>query len=134
MDPIYYTAGLLIQSGILVLIRAILAITFFNEARIKFKDIKKFAKNDSLPVPVAYFIAIAEFCAALSMLTGVLTGWAALGLMLLMLSTICLHIFKWRSPYWASKGGWEYDLLLLTLAAVIFVFGTGPFVLFNGIF
>jgi putative oxidoreductase len=49
--------------------------------------------------------------------------------MLLMLSTISLHILKWHSPYPASKGGWEYDLMLLTLASVLLVYGAGSFTL-----
>ena len=58
-----------------------------------------------------------------------LAQWAGLGVVLLMCATISMHLFKWHSPYWASKRGWEYDLLLLILAAVIAVFGAGQFVL-----
>src|SRR5699024_12686960 len=38
---------------------------------------------------------------------------------------ICLHVMAWHSPYWATKGGPEYDILLLTLAALIVVLGPG---------
>lgn len=120
----------IITSLVLLLVRVLLAVTFFQEVRIKLKDIKAFSKNDGIPVPVAYFLVVAEACAALGMLTGVLAQWAGVGLILLMSITICLHIFKWRSPYSASKSGWEYDLLLLTLAAVITIMGPGQFVLF----
>ena len=123
------TVPILIQSIVLLLARIVLSITFFAEARVKFKDIKAFSKNDGVPVPFAYFIAIAELCAALAMLSGVLAQWAGIGLVLLMCGTISLHIFKWHSPYWASKRGWEYDLLMLTLAALIVVFGAGQFAL-----
>ncbi len=112
---------------VLLLVRVILFVTFLTEARVKFKDIKGFAKKDGVPVPLAYFIAIAELAAALSMLSGVLAQWAGVGLVLLMLITISFHLFKWHSKYWASKGGWEYDLLMLSLAAVIAVFGAGVF-------
>lgn len=125
-----FTVPLTITGIVLLVVRLILAFTFFNEAYIKFKDIKKFSKNDGVPVPAAYLIATAELCAALGMLSGVLAQWAGIGLVLLMAGTICLHIFKWHSPYWAAKRGWEYDLLLLTLAAVIAVMGPGQFVLF----
>lgn len=114
-----------LQSAVLLLVRIVLAVTFFAEARIKLRDIKAFSKNDGVPVPVAYGIAIAELCAAVSMVTGVLASWAGVGLILLMCGTICLHLFKWHSPYWANKRGWEYDLLMLTLAAVVAVFGPG---------
>ena len=120
---------IIIQSVVLLLVRILLAITFFAEARHKFKDIKAFAKQDGLPVPAAIFVAAAELCAAVGMLSGVLAQWAGVGLVLLMLGTICLHIFKWHSPYWANKRGWEYDVLMLALAAVVTVFGAGDFVL-----
>ena len=122
---------LIVQSIVLLLVRLLLAVTFFAEARVKFKDIKAFSKNDGMPVPVAYVIATAELCAAIAMLSGVLAQWAGLGLVLLMLGTTCLHIFKWHSPYWANKRGWEYDVLMLVLAAVIVVFGPGEFSVSN---
>ena len=80
-----------------------LVVTFTAEARHKFKDIKAFAKADGIPVPVAVFVAVAELAAALSMASGVLAQWAGVGLVLLMLCTISLHIFKWHSPYWANR-------------------------------
>ncbi len=97
----------------------------------KERDIKAFSKNDGVPIPTAYFIATAELLAALGMLSGVLAQWAGVGLVLLMLGTICLHIFKWHSKYWANKGGWEYDLIMLAFAAIIVAFGPGQFVLFS---
>jgi putative oxidoreductase len=102
-----------------LLVRAVLAVAFLLEFQIKAKNIRAFAKNDGLPVPVAVFVATAELAAALSFISGILTQLAALGVMLLMLCTMSLHIFKWHSPYKAGRGGWEYDLLLFTLAAVV---------------
>ena len=126
---IAFTVPLLAESIVLLLVRLLLVVTFTAEARHKFKDIKAFAKTDGIPVPVAVFVAVAELVAALSMFSGVLAQWAGIGLVLLMLCTISLHIFKWHSPYWANKKGWEYDALMLALAAVIAVFGPGQFVL-----
>lgn len=126
-----FTVPAIITSLVLLLVRVVLAVTFFAEARIKFKDIKGFSKSDGLPLPVAYGVALAELAAALSMLSGVLAQWAGIGLVLLMTSTIGLHIFKWHSPYWAAKRGWEYDLLMLVLAAVIIVCGAGQLSLQN---
>lgn len=122
-----FSVPLVMQSLVLLLVRIVLAVTFFAEARFKFKDLKGFAKKDGLPLPAAAFIATAELAAALGMLSGVLVQWAGIGLMLLMCGTICLHIFKWHSPYWANKRGWEYDLIMLTFAAVIAAFGAGTF-------
>ena len=126
ITPPAYIADLL-----LLLIRVIVAVAFIISARNKFRDIKKFAANDGVPLPVAYFVATAEICGGLGLLTGVLAQWAAIGLMLLMIGTMSLHIFKWHSPYWASKGGWEYDLMLFALSGVIAVYGAGTFVIMS---
>lgn len=125
-----FSVPIIATSLVLILVRIMLAVTFFNEALVKLKDIKKFSRNDGVPISVAYFLVAAELCAALGMASGVLAQWAGIGLVVLMTITICLHLFKWHSPYWAAKRGWEYDLLLLTLAAVIAVFGPGTIVLF----
>jgi putative oxidoreductase len=111
---------------VLLLVRALLTVAFFREFMVKAKDIPRFAKADGLNVPTAWFVAIAELAAAVSFATGVLSQWAGIGVIVLMLITTCLHVFKWHSKYWASAGGPEYDLLLLILAAVIAVFGNGP--------
>lgn len=124
-----FTVPAIVTSIVLLAVRVVLAITFFAEAGGKFRHIKRFSKSDGVPVPIAYLIATAELCAALGMLSGILAQWAGVGLVLLMCATISLHIFKWHSPYWANKKGWEYDLIMLVLAAVIIVFGTGQFVL-----
>lgn len=115
----------------LLLIRLIIATTFFAEFRTKARNLRKFARSDGLPMPVAGFVMTAELAAALGMLSGVLAQWAAAGLMLLMTSSMSIHIFKWHSPYWASKGGWEYDLMLFAMASVIFIHGPGPFAIFG---
>lgn len=113
----------------LALIRLVVGVAFLVSARNKFRDIPKFAKNHDLPVPAGYFVASAELAGALGLFTGVLAAWAAAGLALLMVSTMSLHIFKWRSSYWASDGGWEYDLMLFTLCLVIVLWGPGLYAL-----
>lgn len=114
-------------SVVLVLVRVMLAIAFARECLLKLKDVRGFARKDGLPVPVAWVIVVAEGAAALSFASGVLAVWAAVGVMLLMLATTALHVFKWRSKYWAQQGGPEYDLLLFVLAAVVAVLGPGDF-------
>jgi putative oxidoreductase len=112
-------------SILLLLVRIVVAISFFFSALNKAKNPTASAKQNGIPLPLLLFITIAEFAGALGIVSGVLAQYAALGLMLLMLGTISIHIFVWKSKYWASKGGWEYDLMLLCLCGVITVFGTG---------
>ena len=115
---------------ILLAIRIVVAVAFVVSARNKFKNMNKFAKNHGLSIQVGYFLATAEIAGALGIATGVLGQLAALGLMLLMCSTMYLHIFKWKSPYWANRGGWEYDLMLFLLCAVLLSSGLGSYTLY----
>lgn len=122
-----FTLPVVMVSFVLLLVRAALAVAFARECLIKVKNVRKFASNDGLPLPVAWLIVVAEGAAALSFASGVLAVWAAIGVILLMLATTALHVFKWHSTYWAQQGGPEYDVMLLVLAAVIAVFGPGAF-------
>ncbi len=109
----------------LLLIRIIIAISFFFSALNKAKNPRHSAKQNGIPLPLLVFIMCAEFAGAVGIITGVLGQFAAVGLMLLMVGTISLHVFVWKSKYWASEGGWEYDLMLFSLCAVIALFGVG---------
>lgn len=115
----------IVQDLVLFLVRLVLFIAFLNEAKVKFKNLKKFAKSHDLSPAMAGFVATVELLAALSMLTGFLAQWAGMGIVLLMIGTLQLNWFKWHSKYWAQKGGWEYDVLMLVLAAIVVVFGPG---------
>lgn len=112
---------------LLLLIRVVLAVSFLVASRNKQRNIKKFAKENGLPVPGAKLVALAEFAAGLSVLFGMAPQFGAAVMALLMLGTIRLHIFKWKTLYWAAKGGWEYDLMLLTFAGTILLFGGGHY-------
>lgn len=114
-----------------LIIRFILSTSFIVSSRNKASNIKKFAKQNGLSIPLSWFVAAAEFAGALGLFLGVLSQFAALGLMLLMIGTIRLHIFKWKSPYWASMGGWEYDLMLFILASVVVIHSAGKFVILS---
>ena len=124
------TVPALIADLSLLLIRLVVGFSFIVASRNKSRDIKKFARNNGMPVPVAILVMTAEIATGLALIFGVFTQIAALAIMLLMIGTMRLHIFKWKSPYWAAKGGWEYDLMLFAMASIIFVFGGGKFEVF----
>ena len=91
----------------------------------KHSSVKKFAKTNGIPVPVAYVTIFTELAAAFSLSLGILPQLGALAVMGLMAGTMTMHIFRWHSPYWATKGGWEYDLIIFSVCAVIFTVGGG---------
>ncbi len=109
--------------------RFMLGFIFIVEAYGKSKDVKKFSKADSVPLPIAYLLTVAEFTAGLFLILGVLTQLSALVIMFLMLGSMSYHIFLWKSPYWAREGGWEYDLMIFVMALVILMVGGGDLAL-----
>lgn len=116
---------------VLLLVRLIVGLSFVVAARNKSRNIRKFAKSNGLPVPAALGVMCAEFLSGTALLVGIYAQIAAIIIMMLMLGTMRLHILKWHSPYWASSGGWEYDLIMFTLAATVFVFGVGRYALLS---
>ncbi|MEO7617494.1 MAG: DoxX family protein [Candidatus Saccharibacteria bacterium] len=117
--------------SLLLLVRIVIGIAFLHEFRIKARNMRKFAKSHDIPLGAAWFTTIAELAAAGGMLTGILAQLAGFGVMLLMLITTSMVIIKWHTVYWAQEGGWEYDVMLFVLAAVVACFGAGSFVLIN---
>lgn len=115
----------IVIASTLLLIRIVVALSFFFSALNKAKNPRRSANQNGVPYPFLIFIMCAEFAGALGLITGILGQFAALGLMLLMAGTIFLHVFIWKTKYWANKGGWEYDLMLFSMCAVIVVFGVG---------
>lgn len=116
---------------LLFLIRLVVGFSFIVAARNKSRNIRKFASKNGLPVPVAVMVMCIEFISGWLLIIGIYAQLAAIAIMVLMLGTMRLHIFKWKSPYWAQSGGWEYDLMLFTYAAVILAFGAGSIGLIN---
>jgi uncharacterized membrane protein YphA (DoxX/SURF4 family) len=57
---------------------------------------------------------------------GVLTQWAALGLILVMMGSIYKKIAKWKTGFWGEEAsGWHYDLLFVIMNLVILTTGGG---------
>lgn len=119
----------ILKDILLLLARLLVAVAFFHESRIKFKDLKQFAESHDLSLGLARVVALVELLAAISMFLGLLIQWSSLGLVLLMLITTSMQIFKWHNAYWANKSGWEYDLIMLTFGALIFAWGPGRWAL-----
>lgn len=113
----------------LLLIRLLVGFSFVVAARNKNRDIKSFAKKNGLPMPLAVIVMYAEFICGAALALGILAQFAAIAIMLLMLGTTRVHIFKWKSSYWAQTGGWEYDLMLFAMALVVLAYGPGRFAL-----
>jgi putative oxidoreductase len=87
-----------------------------------------FSQHAHLSLPVAYLVGIAQFGGGLAMLTGLLARLGALGIMAVMLGAIFMvHLPK---GFDVTKGGMEYALTQLLIAAAILIAGAGPYSLY----
>lgn len=115
----------------LLLMRLVVALVFIVAARNKLKDVPEFAKGNGLPLPIAWLTIFAEFSAGIGFALGILPQVGALIIMGIMSGSMFFHIVKWKSKYWAASGGWEYDLMLFTMASVILITGGGDIALYT---
>ena len=78
------------------------------------------------------FLGASEVLGSLGVIAGVLSQWAALGLILIGLGAIQKKIFVWRSGFWGEKTyGWHYDLMLVSMNLVILFTKGGNWVLWK---
>ena len=75
-----------------------------------------------LPPEMQLPIALAEFIGGILLIGGVLTRITASVFSVILLGAI-FHI-RWENGFFVSKGGWEWDLVML--AAMLFVIVAGP--------
>ena len=90
----------------------------------KLAGVKAMLGNSGFRVPalMALGLALTEFGGGGLFALGLLTPLAAFGIVVVMLNAIALVHFK--NGFWAGKGGYEFNLVLL--AASVAVAATGP--------
>ena len=76
------------------------------------------------PALMALGLALTE-CSGLLFALGFLTPLVALGIAVVMLNAVALVHFK--NGFWAGKGGYEFNLVLLTAAVAVSATGPGRF-------
>ena len=90
-----------------------------------------FTQSMHIPAPLAFIAIATEFFGALALLSGILTRVAATGMLVLMavaVATVHLQNGFFMNWYGSQKGeGFEYHLLVATLALVLMVAGGGKF-------
>ncbi len=131
MDPILLPIPHFFTDLSLLAMRIVVAIVFASSGWNDLKDPKNRAKSIGMSVPFTIFLGTAEVAGGLGLTLGILTPYAALGLILIGLGAIGKKIFQWKSGFWGTKSyGWHYDLLLLVMNLVILTTGGGGFVIF----
>jgi putative oxidoreductase len=104
---------------------------FISSSTGKIKNVKGFSEQNEISKGLAYIVLTLEFTAGVGLVLGLFTRIAALIVMGLMTGTMYKHIVKWKSPYWASEGGWEYDLIWFIMAVTILLIGGGKIALYH---
>ena len=110
----------------LLLLRLMVALVFSSSGFSHLRHSRERAKSIGMSVPFTVFLGLAELAGGLGLAFGVLTQWAALGLILLMLGSIGKKIFQWHTGFWGEKTyGWHYDLLFVVMNLTILATGGG---------
>lgn len=86
---------------------------------------RQFAAMMHAPVIIGYLVGLAQVCGGLAILTGIFIRVGAVCIIIVMLGAIFLvHL---RHGFDVSKGGFEYALTQLLIAAALFLTGAGAF-------
>ena len=114
----------------LLLLRLMVALVFVNSGYNHLSDPETRSKSIGMSKGFTIFLGIAEISGALGVGFGVLTQFAAFGLILLMMGAIQKKIFSWHTGFWGEKTyGWHYDLMFIVMNLVIIFTDGGRYVL-----
>lgn len=114
----------------LLLLRLMVALVFGTSGFGHLKSPRERAQSIGMSVGFTVFLGAAEVAGAIALALGVLTQWAALGLILVMLGAIYMKIAKWKTGFWGEKSmGWHYDLIFIVMNLVILCTGGGKIAL-----
>ena len=115
----------------LLLMRLLVGLVFVTSGWKHASDAVERAKSIGMSVGFTRFLGIAEVAGGLGVIFGVLTQWAALGLILIMLGAIQKKIAVWKTGFWGKHSdGWHYDLLYIVMCLVIATTGGGRYVVY----
>lgn len=116
----------------LLLMRFVVGGIFVTSGWSHLRDPESRSKSIGMSKTFTIFLGAAEVLGSLGVMAGVLSQWAALGLMLIGFGAIQKKIFVWRSGFWGEKTyGWHYDLMLVAMNFVILCTDGGTWVLWN---
>ncbi len=114
----------------LLLMRLMVGLVFVSSGWKHAQDPVERGKSLGMSPGFARFLGIAEVAGGLGVALGVLTQFAAIGLILIMGGAIYKKIAVWHTGFWGKHGdGWHYDLLFVVMCLVIATTGGGRYVL-----
>jgi putative oxidoreductase len=113
-----------------LLLRLVVGVVFITSGWSHLTDPEKRSQSIGLSKSITILLGAAEVAGSLGVIFGVLTQWASLGLILIMLGAIQRKIFVWHTGFWGERNsGWHYDLMFVVMSLVIMFTGGGHWVL-----
>lgn len=115
-------------SWTILALRLVLGIIFLVHGRAK-RAMWKMSPSEQMSagmIKLMRILSIIEPIAGILMILGLFTHLSALAMGIIMLGALRYKIAVWKMPFMAQNNtGWEFDLLILASALVIFVAGPG---------
>ncbi|NOS67878.1 MAG: DoxX family protein [Candidatus Peribacteraceae bacterium] len=106
----------------LLLLRLVIGAIFLAHGHMKWS-------NFDGTLTVMNILAIAEPLGGVAMIVGLLTRWAGLGLVVIMLGAIQMKFSGGGLVSFATGGKWEFDLLILAACVMVMTMGPGKYAL-----
>jgi putative oxidoreductase len=126
----FFPLGTILTDLGFLLMRLMVGAVFMTSGWSDLRDPDARSKSIGMSKGFTIFLGASEVLGSLGVIAGVLTQWAALGLILIGLGAIQKKIFVWRSGFWGEKTyGWHYDLMLVSMNLVILFTNGGNWVL-----
>lgn len=115
----------------LLLLRLMVGLIFFTSGWKHVTNPETRSKDIEMSKGFTLFFGIAECAGALGVAFGVLTQFAALGLIVVMLGAAWKKISRWHTGFWGKHGtdGWSYDTMIILINLVIATTAGGRLVL-----
>lgn len=114
----------------ILLLRLMVGLIFFTSGWAHATKSEERSKSIEMGRGFTIVLGIVECAGALGVVFGVLTQWAAIGLILVMLGAMQKKIVKWKISFW-GKGtdGWSYEVIMILMNFVIATTAGGRFTL-----
>jgi putative oxidoreductase len=104
----------------LLFLRLMVALVFFSSGYGHATKSEERSKSIGMSKGFTMFLGVAELAGAAGVLLGVLTQWAAAGLILIMLGAVQKKLMVWKTGFWGKDSlGWNYELIFISMLLVI---------------
>ena len=114
----------------ILLMRLLVALIFITSGWDALKDPQARAKDTGISTGFAILLGWAEALGGLGLVFGVLTQFAALGFIIILLGAMQKKIFAWHTGFYGENTyGWDYESLLVLMNLAIVATNGGAFTL-----